>query len=256
MKLTHYWQIDPRWKYIPLGFGKQGQTIGSHGCLLCAEASVFEWMTGQEMPPDQLNKELQALRAFDGAYMDTHAVTKMSSKITSVDYIPCKDYPAPLEDIDMFLASGIPVIVWIDRSDDAGIQDHWVTIIEKKGDDYLVNDPIWPAADNPRSMVKEYSHLEPKHLILGILTLQSQLVPLTPPAIPMDGDYLEVLEDRLNIRNKPNTDDRYDIGDLWAGQTLEYAGETIEDQGITWAKVNCYVALRQGDYEYARVINS
>lgn len=249
MNINHYWQNNPRWKGTPLGEGKEGQTIGSHGCLLCCVASVYEYLTGDVMLPDKLNRELKKIFAFYGAYIDTHAVISLSRLLTGAEYTPCKTFEAPLEDIDKLLERNIPAIVWIDESSEAGVQDHWVVIAEKAGDDYLVMDPL-QSDDKPRSLADLYPHAEPKVLILGILAYQSKLI----PPIVTEGDYIDVVTNGLNLRSQPNLDNRYDVGDLPTGQQLKYAGETVEDGAITWAKAICYVALREGDREHARLV--
>ena len=48
--------------------------------------------------------------------------------------------PAPLEKIDNLLAGRIPVLVKVDFSPAAGLQEHWILIKGKDGD-YLINDP-------------------------------------------------------------------------------------------------------------------
>lgn len=250
MNLTHYWQNSLRWKDAPLGFGNEGQTISTHGCLLCCVASVFQYMTGEQMPPDRLNEELRNIRGFQGAYMDTGAVEMLSGRLTGADFISCRNYAAPVSEIDYWLRLDVPVIVEIDRSDQPGVQEHWVTIVEKVGDDYLVYDPLHSENDNPRALSELYPHGDPEVIILGILTYKSKLI----PPVVMPGAFVDVKLSGLNIRNRPDTDDRHDIGDLVAGQRLEYAGETVVTGSITWAKVYCYVALKQGDREFARLV--
>jgi hypothetical protein len=50
--------------------------------------------------------------------------------------------PAPLERIDNALAAGNPVIVMVDYRPGGTVQMHFVTIVGKQGDDYIINDPI------------------------------------------------------------------------------------------------------------------
>ena len=50
--------------------------------------------------------------------------------------------PAPLDRIDSRLAEGIPVHVHVDLyNETASMEQHWVLIIGKSGDDYVMNDP-------------------------------------------------------------------------------------------------------------------
>lgn len=56
MKL--FWQRDPKWKDIPLGFPKNGQTIGGYGCTI----TCIGMLVG--LSPDTVNNRLQAVKGF------------------------------------------------------------------------------------------------------------------------------------------------------------------------------------------------
>jgi hypothetical protein len=135
-------QIDPHWKDKKLGGGTSDKaTIGYAGCLLTCMTMVANGFGAGETPAT-LNDRLAAIGGFAGIAVKTYTLGKLYPKIVHKKRIPVNKPPAPLNEIDAHLAAGFPVIVKIDYSpQEADVQDHWIVLLDKQGDDYLVQDP-------------------------------------------------------------------------------------------------------------------
>lgn len=130
-----YWQKDPRWKDIKLG--NSNLTIGSDGCLVTNFAMVFG------VTPAEFNARMKEVGGFTGALVYWQMVKKAYPNSEYVRAIDCYYVPAPLKEIDALLAQNIPVMVQVDYNPKTAAMDqHWVLIIGKNGDDYIINDPI------------------------------------------------------------------------------------------------------------------
>jgi hypothetical protein len=129
------WQKDPRWKNILLGYSKT-RTIGGWGCLIVTLAMRLG------ITPEEVNDRLKAVGGFTGANVYWQMVQVAFPHLTDFQYIECYWTLAPLDRIDSRLAEGIPVHVHVDLyNETASMEQHWVLIIGKSGDDYVMNDP-------------------------------------------------------------------------------------------------------------------
>jgi len=133
-------QQDPRWKNKHLGH--ETITIGKWGCLLTCMAMVANGF-GAEETPETLNDRLKGAGGFIGALVIPAAMPRVVAGVRFANYIPCENQPAPMAEINAALAAGKPVIVEVDYSPAHGLQNHWVVLYDRKGDDYLIHDP-WP----------------------------------------------------------------------------------------------------------------
>jgi hypothetical protein len=91
----HFMQIDQRWSEEELGnaaaFGKEGMTIGSHGCALTSAAMVFRYYgfeqlpDGSELNPSTLNQWLknQSDGYVQGTLLNWAALTRLSTKLAA-----------------------------------------------------------------------------------------------------------------------------------------------------------------------------
>jgi hypothetical protein len=134
-------QQDPRWKGKLLGTDRES-TIGSYGCLLtclCMVSSAY----GFDISPEQLNDRMRAAGGFQGAFLMPVFINKAIPGMRQTNYIECSQQPAPLAEIDSYLSAGKPVVVEVDYSPKAGLQNHWIVLSEKRGEDYVIQDP-WP----------------------------------------------------------------------------------------------------------------
>ena len=129
------WQQDPRWKDILLGYSKT-MTIGGWGCLITTIAMRLG------LTPDVVNDRLKAVGGFTGANVYWQMVQVAFPELTDFQYILCYWTLAPLDRIDSRLAEGIPVHVHVDLyNETASMEQHWVLLVGKNGDDYVMNDP-------------------------------------------------------------------------------------------------------------------
>lgn len=202
-------QQDPRWKGKNLG---QDQiTIGKFGCLLTCMAMVANGY-GADETPASLNDKMLAAGGFMGALVMPSVMPKVVSQVRFVKYIPCQDQPAPLAEIDAALAADKPVIVEVDYSPAQGLQNHWVVIYAKKGDDYLIRDP-WPYPPETKEVLltQRYGFAgSPAEVIQGAIwfdgtgTAPTPAMPRpTPKAINDTGFAVYAAADDLALRQEP-----------------------------------------------------
>src|SRR5574341_376453 len=142
-KLVYYSQQDPKWKEDRLGFGTdEKETIGFVGCALTSVAMMLSGH-GYTETPKTLNKKLQSVKGFAGSAIAWYAVNQLYPQVRLKSIIKCNDTPAPLPQIDASLAVGQPAIVRVDATAAPGFLSHYVLLIARKGNDYLMLDP-WP----------------------------------------------------------------------------------------------------------------
>lgn len=134
-------QRDPRWANDRMG--NSSCTIGRFGCLITSITMALRWF-GKDIEVKELNRWLSA----NGGYVNGTgnlywgAIPKLYPDIYMHTAINCASIPAPLDKIDALLVKNIPVIVEVDfNPSTVPIDQHWVLIIGKQGDDYIVNDP-------------------------------------------------------------------------------------------------------------------
>jgi len=128
------WQQDARWKNKLLGYSNL--TIGGWGCLIVTLAMRLG------LTPDAVNNRLKAVGGFTGANVYWQMVQVAFPELTDFQYIECYWTLAPLDRINSRLAEGVPVHVHVDLyNETAEMEQHWVLIKGKIGDDYIANDP-------------------------------------------------------------------------------------------------------------------
>jgi GH25 family lysozyme M1 (1,4-beta-N-acetylmuramidase) len=134
-------QRDPRWANDKMG--NSSCTVGRFGCLITSITMALRWF-GKDIDVKELNRWLSA----NGGYVNGTgnlywgAIPELYSDIYMHTSINCVSIPAPLDKIDALLAQNIPVIVEVDFNPaTTPIDQHWVLLIGKQGDDYIVNDP-------------------------------------------------------------------------------------------------------------------
>ena len=237
-KLVYYSQQDSQWKGDRLGFGtQQSDTIGYIGCALTSVAMMLSGH-GFTETPKTLNKKLQNASGFAGAGIRWHAVSQLYPQVRLNSIVKCNDTPAPLAQIDAALAAGQPAIVCVDSTAAPGVLTHYVVLIGRKGNDYLMLDP-WPYQPD----VKKETYLMPRYsqgnplqrsilqIVLfenvssdGVILMPGQTSsgssgtqptqPTTPPVSTSTGPQARVKEDvtwGLNIRSSEDTSSRANI---------------------------------------------
>lgn len=266
-QLVYYSQQDPQWKADKLGFGSQpSDTIGYIGCALTSVAMVLSGH-GYTVTPQTLNQKLQGINGFVGSGIRWHSVTQLYPQMRLNSIVKCNDTPAPLDLIDAALAAGQPAIVCVDSTPAPGLLTHYVVLIARKGNDYLMLDP-WPYQPDVTKetyLMPRYSHGNPLQrsivqIVLyeninadGTIQLPGQKTtpagtPQTPPApapVSTAGPKARVKADvtlGLNIRTSEDTSSKANIVDAaHAGDLLTI----IEPNG--WTKIgaiNQWVRVR------------
>lgn len=266
-QLVYYSQQDPQWKTDKLGFGSQpSDTIGYIGCALTSVAMVLSGH-GYTVTPKTLNQKLQSINGFVGSGIRWHSVPQLYPQMRLNSIVKCNDTPAPLDLIDASLAAGQPAIVCVDSTPAPGLLTHYVMLIARKGNDYLMLDP-WPYQPDVNKetyLMPRYSHGNPLQrsivqIVLyeninadGTIQLPGQKVPpsgapRTPPTtapVSTSGPKARVKADvtlGLNIRTSEDTSSKANIVDAArAGDLLTI----IEPNG--WTKIgaiNQWVKVR------------
>ena len=135
-----YSQKDARWAFEKLG--TSASTIGGYGCLLtCAAMNCLYF--GKLTNPHMLNQAMVRVNGYaNGNLWKWWSLPLVYPDLEVRDWVNCEKVPAPLERIDNALAAGNPVIVMVDYRPGGTIQMHFVLIVGKSGDDYVINDPI------------------------------------------------------------------------------------------------------------------
>jgi hypothetical protein len=142
-KLVYYSQNDPQWKSDRLGLGKQeSDTIGYIGCALTSVSMMLSGH-GYTETPKSLNQKLKNIEGFVGSGIRWGSVSQLYPQVRLNSIIKCPDTPAPLAQIDAALAAGQPAVVCVDSTAAPGFLSHYVLLIGRKGNDYLMLDP-WP----------------------------------------------------------------------------------------------------------------
>jgi uncharacterized protein YvpB len=126
-------QWDPKWAKDKIG-GSSEQILYV-GCTLCSTAMVFDYF-GVETTPKKLNNYLRANNGYtNNGWLRWYNAAEYTKGEVGVNYIGGPDHSV----IEENLKNKIPVIVKIVLP--GGIQ-HWVVIVGKNKDGYLVNDPL------------------------------------------------------------------------------------------------------------------
>jgi Bacterial SH3 domain len=156
-------QRDPRWINEKLGFDDT-VTIGTDGsALVCLSMLVNGYGYGET--PSSMNCKLKDMGSgigFLGSLIVWPGLTLAFPKVVFHRTIVCRDRPAPVDEINTSLDSGQPLLIEIDRSPSPGLQNHWVILYARQGDDYLMLDP-WPQPpDNaPTTLMARYGFGRP-----------------------------------------------------------------------------------------------
>ncbi len=137
----HYMQNDPRWSAEKIG--STTESIRNVGCTLCSVTSAAKFL-GETLDPLQVNRALSAAGGYtDQGWLVWPAISKVfDRRIEAV----ISDRPTH-EAMDKALENGqYPVIKFILP---VGIP-HWLVVVGKEGQDYLVHDPLVSAPEPVR----------------------------------------------------------------------------------------------------------
>ncbi|MEM7333510.1 MAG: NBR1-Ig-like domain-containing protein [Chloroflexota bacterium] len=163
-----YSQRDPRWLKDQLGFGSS--TIETWGCLMTCMAMALT-ANGIRLNPQELNQRLKNTPPASGGFKPNSSVTQFAVPWyigrlyngKNVKSWPNKhvDWAVwtgenPITRIDNALARGHIVVAQVDSwLNTAVIDQHWVVIVKRVEDDYLMLDPLTlPSANNRVTSLK------------------------------------------------------------------------------------------------------
>ncbi|RLC87877.1 MAG: hypothetical protein DRJ03_04500 [Chloroflexi bacterium] len=161
-------QNDPRWKDATLGNGQPGDTIGMYGCLLTSLAMVANHFGGNETVAS-FNEKMKQNNGFMNQWIRPAVISAIYPNIKYQKRAQCENQPAPLAEIDAGLAAGSMIVVMVDRSPDPGLQNHWIVIHKKAGDDdYAIWDP-WHSPSAAKTLHGRYGHGSPADVIQEVI---------------------------------------------------------------------------------------
>jgi hypothetical protein len=230
-------QSDPRWKDVKLGFDDK-LTIGKYGCLLTSMTMVANGF-GSNETPESLNNRMKSVTGYMGPLIIPALLPKVAPGMKFVKRIPCSNPPAPMYEIDASLAAGMPIIIKVDYSPEPGIQDHWVVLYGKEGDDYLIQDP-WPFPAHTKKMklTDRYGFAGlPSSIIIDTLWytgIQTTPVEIRTEPKPLPANPLEVFAavNDLAFRSQPFVADHTLITRLpqWTKLLAYEAAETAQQK--------------------------
>ena len=202
-------QQDPAWKNERLGFSSH--KIGPYGCTLTCLTMLVNGF-GKNETPASLNQKLKGLGSRSGFIDDLvvwGGLPMLYPEFSMRKITLCRETtkPAPLDEIDAALARGQAVLVELDRSPAAGIQNHWVVLYKKEGNDYLMNDP-WPYPVDSGETKLAPRYAAGRSLAKVITAVVWYEMADTAP--PMDdGFYVQIAESAsagLRLRAQPTID--------------------------------------------------
>jgi hypothetical protein len=156
-------QRDNAWKNDKVG--SSSNTLGQIGCLIASSAMLCAFYKKDTDPKrfniDCTDKKLYSQDSNKNIdVLANDAISVLYPDITYDKRVDCVYTPAPLGDIDIYLAAGKPVIVGI-SFDPANVgnitgPNHFLLIIGKNDDgSYAIRDPWY--AEDPQSFDKYYT---------------------------------------------------------------------------------------------------
>jgi hypothetical protein len=129
----HYQQRDPRWAGDTLGATRE--TIGAVGCLVCSLA-MGNAALGAPVDPGELNRRLGAVQGFTPeARVIWDKLPEATGRSVAVTVHAEPSHAA----LDAALQRGEMAVVRFSLPSGA---PHWVLVVGKEGDEYLVKDPL------------------------------------------------------------------------------------------------------------------
>ncbi len=205
-------QRDPRWINEALGFDDT-VTIGTDGSTLTCLTMLVNGY-GFNETPSTMNRKLKDMGSgvgFLGSLIVWPGLTQAFPNIIYRGIIICRDQPAPISDINASIDAGQPLVIEIDESPSAGLQNHWVVIYARQGSDYLMLDP-WPQPPDhaPTSLANRYGFGCPaSEFITAVAWYDASGSPapaLLPTPAPGTGLYVRVqaaVTAGLTLRSAP-----------------------------------------------------
>ncbi|HSH05693.1 MAG TPA: SH3 domain-containing protein [Anaerolineae bacterium] len=249
------YQNDPRWANTKIGL-QDSLTISQVGCLLTSLTMVINHFGGDETPVS-INNHLKTVHnGFYGAWINPVATINAYNhlNIERQKSENLNGQPAPLKLLDNALSAGALVLVRLDWSPSPDIQDHWVVLHNKQGDDYDMWDP-WYLDSAASTLVGRYgradNNSDPAQIILEYIIHNHQRVtttthepttkptttpkpaPTQPVPVPTTDEQLLIHSTvQLRVRQAPTTNSPI-IRDLMPAEMVT----VIEDEPTASAKI-------------------
>jgi hypothetical protein len=167
---------------------------------------------GYSIDPASLNDKLVALgpnAGFQGALVIPASLPNVLPRMIYKNFYWCRETPAPMLEIDTAIAGGKTVIIELDYSPSAGLQNHWIVLYQKKRKDYLLRDP-YPYPSETTDVLLSKSRFAFAGGIENIITAALFLdgIKSTPepgPALePQSELEIYAIVDGLALRNQPH----------------------------------------------------
>lgn len=131
-------QTDPRWASVPLG-NTSNCNLGGHGCTICSVAMACTNL-GSPMTPMELNDRLKNNEGFKPVgWIIWNAIPRVTHGAVTAEYHERLNHQI----IDNALEHGAYPIIQHPLPK-GGL--HWVIVVGKEGQDYLVRDPLRQSA--------------------------------------------------------------------------------------------------------------
>jgi GH25 family lysozyme M1 (1,4-beta-N-acetylmuramidase) len=132
-------QKDPKWAGDKLG--TSSVTIGAYGCLITSVAMICNYY-GKETDPGKINRDLISVNGYASGNLLRFAAVETIYPDIKVDWDSYLSNPTNAQ-INAVLKSGVPAIVQVDyKPDTPALDQHWVVVIGKDENGYLIADPI------------------------------------------------------------------------------------------------------------------
>ena len=185
-------QRDPRWKDEKLGFDNT-VTIGTDGSTLACLTMLVNGYGASETP-SSMNRKLKDMGSgigFLGSLIVWPGMARAFPKLNFRGAIVCRGQPAPVGEINLSLDSGQPLLIEIDQSPVPGLQNHWLVLYGRQGNDYLMLDP-WPQPpdDAPVTLASRYGGGRPAREFITTVVWYDAVE--SPAPVPAPGKNLYV----------------------------------------------------------------
>lgn len=138
-----FWsQRDPRWVNDRLG-NHATLTIGQWGCMMTCNAMIASYK-GHTITPQQFNNTLRNQDLYYQGYLTPWNAASLLFPAIKYDG-RYQAGPDLIQRIDASLQRGIPVMVNVDitpqNAYNSNMDQHWVVVVSRYNNDYLINDP-------------------------------------------------------------------------------------------------------------------
>jgi hypothetical protein len=225
-------QRDPAWKNETLGHDSL-LTIGTNGSALTSLVMLVNGY-GYNETPSSLNMKLKD-GGFLGGLINWSALPHFFPTLSYKNLVICKGQPAPVEAINESLDSGQPVIAEISPTNNPDLENHWVVLVGRQGQDYLILDPYpIPADSAPVSLVARFgAGSEPSRIITTLVWYEFTGSSL--PQVPSTSNFIEKDKNPKTDSDRPSGVDRLNYekyAEAFAKIILNYETSTPLTIGI------------------------